>query len=542
MIIPHLLLRGRSAISFISVRLNSRMVSDVENGETVVQEGKAVLGVMGNHGVFYNPVQQFNRDISIHVIQSYINEKLGLGPIEDVLEKRGIKREADGIQILEALSASGLRSIRYAKELAGIKKITANDWSQAAVACITKNAISNGVDDIITPSQGDATAVMYANKKTKFDVVDLDPYGSPTPFLDSAVQCLSDGGLLCVTCTDMAVLCGNAADSCRAKYGSISLRSKGCHEMALRIVLNSIETHANRYGRYIEPLLSLSVDFYVRLFVRVRVGQNLAKSSIAKVGNVFVCTGCESFHTIRSGSYVSGPGSKLKLTHGPPVGKECNYCGHSHVMGGPFWLDPIHNRSFVSDLISSLKNDMAKDRYGTYKRMLGILSVVEEELPDVPLYYIHDRLSSLVRAGSGKINEIRSAILNGGFRVSQSHCHRLAIKTDAPSDFIWDMMRAWKHKYPTSKETKEPVAIAILSKESSNKISFEMHPNANPVSREAQLVRFQINPEKNWGPKMKSTTSICPDEENEKRKRNQGKYTKNKRKKLEEPTTTTTNE
>ena len=38
---------------------------------------------------------------------------------------------------------------------------------------------------------------------------------------------------------------------------------------ALRLVLNTITTSASRYGRYIEPLLSLSVDFYVRLFVRL---------------------------------------------------------------------------------------------------------------------------------------------------------------------------------------------------------------------------------------------------------------------------------
>ena len=37
-----------------------------------------------------------------------------------------------------------------------------------------------------------------------YEVVDLDPYGSPTQFLDSAVQAVAEGGLLCVTATDMA--------------------------------------------------------------------------------------------------------------------------------------------------------------------------------------------------------------------------------------------------------------------------------------------------------------------------------------------------
>ena len=49
----------------------------------------------------------------------------------------------------------------------------------------------------------------------------------------------------------MAVLCGNAAETCYTKYGSVSIRGKNCHEIALRIVLQCIESHANRYGRYI---------------------------------------------------------------------------------------------------------------------------------------------------------------------------------------------------------------------------------------------------------------------------------------------------
>ncbi len=119
----------------------------------------------------------------------------------------------------------------------------------------------------------DANKVMHNHhdQNERFDVVDLDPYGSPTTFLDGAVQSVKDGGLLLVTCTDMAVLCGkgswvwiqkgtfinsihsigNTPETCYTKYGSISLKSKCCHEMGLRIVLQCIEANANKYGRYI---------------------------------------------------------------------------------------------------------------------------------------------------------------------------------------------------------------------------------------------------------------------------------------------------
>ena len=46
---------------------------------------------------------------------------------------------------------------------------------------------------------------------------------------------------------------------------------------ALRIVLQCVESHANRYGRYVIPLLSVSADFYVRVFVRIFSGPAVCK-------------------------------------------------------------------------------------------------------------------------------------------------------------------------------------------------------------------------------------------------------------------------
>ena len=51
-----------------------------------------------------------------------------------------------------------------------------------------------------------------------------------------------------------AVLCGNNGDACWAKYGSYPLHRPYCHEMALRIVLASMQQHASRHKRYIVPV------------------------------------------------------------------------------------------------------------------------------------------------------------------------------------------------------------------------------------------------------------------------------------------------
>ena len=271
---------------------------------SILQEGSAEVLFPSLNDVFYNPVQEFNRDLTTAVIQNFIEQRT---------EERG--ENTEGVAILEALAASGLRSIRFAKELSDVKSIVANDWSRQAVESIERNVQHNQVGHLVTGHNGDAALLMYQHKqkKDRFDVIDLDPYGSPTPFLDSAVQAVSEGGLLCVTATDMAVLCGNSPETCYTKYGAISLKSKSCHEFAVRILLQCLESHANRsvfsvwkfvlvliilfprYGRYIVPLLSLSIDFYVRVFVRVFTSQVVCKSSTSKLGHVYQCSGCESF-------------------------------------------------------------------------------------------------------------------------------------------------------------------------------------------------------------------------------------------------------
>lgn len=61
-----------------------------------------------------------------------------------------------------------------------------------------------------------------------------------------------------------------------------------CHEMALRILLASLEQHAARYKRYIVPVLSLSIDFYVRVFVRVYTSGGCYLDASPRVGVILL--------------------------------------------------------------------------------------------------------------------------------------------------------------------------------------------------------------------------------------------------------------
>ncbi|KAK7074375.1 tRNA methyltransferase 1 [Halocaridina rubra] len=480
---------------------------------TSVTEGKAEVLFPSTHDVFYNPVQEFNRDLSVAVLRQLASEHEG------------------GIRILEALAASGLRSIRYAKEVNGALEIVANDISKQAIECMKRNITHNNVQNVIKSSQKDASMLMYENKvpNKRFQAVDLDPYGSPHVFLDGAVQCVADGGLLLVTCTDMAVLCGNSPETCYTKYGALSIKSKACHEIALRIVLQCIESHANRYGRYIVPMLSLSADFYVRVVVRVFTSQAKCKETFSKLSWLYQCVGCETATLQPLGRIVvNGRSIKYQLCSGPSVPQACQHCGHRHLMAGPIWSAPIHDGEFLK----GLKNSLVEEDFTTYRRMYGILTMMEEELPDVPLFYVMDKLTAVAGINLCKMVQFRSALLNAGYEVSMSHTSKNSIKTNAPPQFIWDIVRVWEKTHPAnrSKMSDDRAGKRILDKEPENTINFEMHPDANPESRRQELLRFQVKPEKNWGPKSRAKTSIFHSVQEEKRVRNQGKNQNKKRK------------
>ena len=448
--------------------------------------------------VFYNPVQQYNRDLSVSVISAFQQEYFE--------EKRAIaeKKQRDFIKpklkILEALSATGLRSIRYAKELDNVE-IMANDIDEGAVDTIEQNIQENNVSDKVSSNCGDASLVMYSQKDA-FDVIDLDPYGTAAPFLDAAVQSVKDGGLVCVTCTDMAVLCGSYSEACFAKYSSVSLKSSFCHEQALRIILASIENSALKYKRYIVPLVSCSIDFYARVFVRVYSSAKMTKYAASKRSMVYQCHSCKSFE-LQSLGKITKNGLNVKFSQATvSVPDKCTQCQSPFQIGGPLWNAPLHNNEFILKVVEAAKG---LKHLGTLNRIIGMMTVASEEL-HVPFFYSLSELSNIMHCITPPIVKINSALLNAGYKVSGSHCNAQAIKTNAPSKVIWDIFRCWIKLNPVTMKniSTNSAAFRLLNQETELEADFTFHPESFPESRKIKLLRFQENPEKFWGPKPRA--------------------------------------
>ncbi|KAF9013853.1 tRNA methyltransferase [Cyathus striatus] len=522
---------------------------------------------------FLNPVQEFNRDLSVACIRVWseeLNESKEL-KWRQTREKKYKKSEASiprkkikaysgessdtpipqevtpseeansssdagpkmaynpyKVVILEALSATGLRAIRYAKEIPLVKHVIANDLSTAAVETMKRNVEINNLgessitDELNRPqnfipakvwvNQGDACTLMYTHReeKKRVDVVDLDPYGTAAPFIDAAVQSVNDGGLLCVTCTDLAVLATtNNPEKCFSNYGGIPLKAEYCHEAALRLVLHAISTSASRYGRYIEPILSLSIDFYVRVFVKVNSAPIEVKKALAKTSTYYVCTSCQSSFQQPLGKMIervheaSGSTNLIfKTQAGPSVPQVCTECESPLHLAGPMWSGPLHKSEFVGKVLEHLDGHL--EQYGTGARMKGMLTVAKEEL-DVPFYFTPAKVAGIFHCQTPSLDDVASALLNAGHKISRSHACPGSLKTTAGHREIHDIFRSWIKQNPVRIENIKEGSPArrLLSKELRTEANFTRHPGSVTASGKVKLLRYQDNP-RNWGPAKKA--------------------------------------
>ncbi|XP_073293965.1 tRNA (guanine(26)-N(2))-dimethyltransferase 1-like [Primulina huaijiensis] len=532
------------------------------NDFTVIKEGKAEILMHTKNKVFFNKAQVNNRDMSIAVLRTFISKhkqeheamiskRMKTKPKvveEPSVEPEGItdsiphngkdnvvcevseeisqegpcsisenraanhlentRRELMPPRVLEALSASGLRALRYALEVDEIGQVVALDNDKASVEACRRNINFNGsvARSKVESQFADARVYMLTHPK-EFDVVDLDPYGSPSVFLDSAVQSVADGGILMCTATDMAVLCGSNGEACYSKYGSYPLRGKYCHEMALRILLACIESHANRHKRCIVPILSVQMDFYVRVFVRIYSSASAMKNTPLKLSYVYQCTGCDSFHLQPIGRTVSKNNNvKYHPGFGPVVPQVCSDCGKKYNMGGPVWSAPIHDQEWVTSILADVNS--AQDNYPAYDKISAVLTTISEELPDVPLFLSLHNLGATLKCTSPSAVIFRSAVINAGYRISGSHANPLGLKTDAPMNVIWDIMRCWVKKHPVKAQPPDQAGSLILAKEPVLQANFARAVASLSKSQVNKVARFLPNPERHWGPKLRAGRKI----------------------------------
>lgn len=357
--------------------------------------------------VFYNPIMELNRDIA-------------------VLAFRACQRKANkNIKICEPLTSTGIRAVRLAAEIQDIKQVVASDINIRAYQLAKRNVLINGLEKRVTVKHMDANRLLssYGAPRKRFDIVDIDPFGSPVPYLDSAVRALQNHGVLALTATDLAPLCGVHAKACIRKYGGKPLRTEYCHELAVRLLVGCIVATAAKQDIGVQVLFSHSADHYIRAYAEIDYGAKKADASIVGIGYILHCFNCLHRETTQDPF-------DLRI-------EKCPECGSKMDWSGPLWLGKIFDKNFCK--LMTQENERVVLRQSS--KITNLLALAIEEADAPATYYVLDKISKKLSLPVPSLSAMRRILRDSSFQSFSTHFNSRGIRTDASALTMQELMR-----------------------------------------------------------------------------------------------------
>jgi len=356
--------------------------------------------------VFYNPVMELNRDLSVIALQAYRD------------------KQKEDIRICDAFGGSGIRGIRYAREVSGVENVMITDLNPLAVEYARNNIERNRLENVSVCKE-DANIILR-KCRGKFDVVDIDPFGTPSPFIESAAASLKSGGLLCVTATDTSALCGTYKEPCIRKYGSMPLKTEYCHENGLRILAGFISRTFSKYKKFITPVFSHSTEHYLRMYLEVGKGAKITDESLKNLGYIAHCDKCLDRMTI--------PGIV------PQIPVKCPYCNSVLRAGGPLWLGKLQDNEYIKSMLNILNSTSV----GTYNKSLKLLERCYDESGGPATFYDVHQICKVLKISAPPLTSVLEELQKAGYFASRTHVKPTGIKTNAPLKDIKNIILSLK--------------------------------------------------------------------------------------------------
>jgi tRNA (guanine26-N2/guanine27-N2)-dimethyltransferase len=432
--------------------------------------------------VFFNFAAEFNRDISVIAYSSFLsNSNFG-----DQKTKDKHKAIRNNITMADSLCGTGARGLRVAVEVPEVNQIYFNDVNPVAIDVAKKSAAINhveakchfsvnevckfllgGIDEITTSSTCNTQNEKSRTTGQRFTIVDLDPFGSPASYVDCVMRSVEDGGLISVTATDTAVLCGKYPDVCLRKYYGRPLNNSYTNETALRILISLVALTSARLGICIYPLFAHSNMHYLRLYARVILSSSLANGIFENIGYLRHCFECGN-RTVSSTQNLA---------------QVCELCAGTFATAGWLWTGKIYDKGYVREMIAKTSsasrdgNNKANDtvveevdenikinrdeskahnndinentmsnrapiRKTKLQKMLQrLFSKCLSEHDDIPYYFTSDEIASKLKMSPPSLDKVVESLSKAGFRTSQTGLNPTAFKTEAKINEIMTIFR-----------------------------------------------------------------------------------------------------
>lgn len=365
---------------------------EVTEGATrlVVPEGHTQHGPAARApatGTFYSRASAANRDISV----LYMAARHGGGEV----------------LALDALAGTGARGVRWVVE-AGLRGVVLNDRSPEAAETIRRNLAANGASAEVT--EQDARGILAARG---WQHIELDPYGTPAPWLDAAFQSLGRRGGVSFTATDAATLCGAQGTACHRRYAAHPTRTPDLtHEAALRILLGHAIREAAKHDQAALPVLANAREHYFRCYVETKRSAREADARLAEVQWLVECPDC------------------LHRGFAPERLRACPACGGKVQLAGPMWSGPLWEPALLAAMAAGAK-DRALARPRVAERDLALW---QDEAAAGGLPFDTHAIAEREGISEGApVDHVLAELRGRGFPAGRCHLQGMYLRTPAPA-------------------------------------------------------------------------------------------------------------
>lgn len=335
----------------------------------MVREGSVELTTANT---FYNPHMALNRDITVSVVNA-LSKKTWV--------------------VCDALAGTGAKGLRIAKEC-NVWKVILNDNNPKAIPTIKKNAKKNKVKNIEVYNK-DANLLLSEFHHNKFNCIDIDPFGTPAPFIDSACRAmLPKDALLCVTATDTGALCGSFQNAALRKYGLRLQKTSFYNELGVRALIAFCVRMAAKHDIGLKPVFSHSTRHYYRTFLLTARGKTAATKAMKELKHVFYCFKCDS------------------RSYKP-------FKCHNVTCLGPVWSANLWDKKVITKM-KPVSKEAEK-----------LIALCKQEATVPEIYYDLHVLCKKNRKRLKKMELVMDALKSKGYKAVRTHFNPHAIRTNA---------------------------------------------------------------------------------------------------------------
>ncbi len=302
--------------------------------------------------------------------------------------------------LLDGMAATGVRGLRVAKEVRGFK-LHLNDVDPKTIPILNRNIeLNSPINAQVT--REDVRKILL---NERFDVVDIDPFGSPAPFIDFALYGLKMNGILAVTATDTGALYGTYPKPCIRRYDSKPLKTYFSHELGIRILASSVIRKAAVRDLAAYPVLCYAQDHYYRLYFRLERGAKKADSLLDRLGYV-IQRNNTSFWNITPRFELMGLKEK------------------DQELGGPIYLEPLVDEKLGISIKKFINKQQKTENYSKtdgFKEASKILTILLSEYDKLPFFYCSHDISMNMKVSPPQLERILETFQQKGICMGRTH-------------------------------------------------------------------------------------------------------------------------